>query len=548
MHHPLLRFVHRGRCVSLEGIAPDRTLLELLREDMGLTGTKEGCASGDCGACTVVLADLPSSGAPDSASTPAAPEGEPAALRFRAINSCIRLAHSIDGMALWTVQDLTADPLLHHAPTEHGTRLHPAQQAMVSCHAAQCGFCTPGVVMSLFGLYQTPPAAPACSAAPEGCAAPDALTRTQVHTALSGNLCRCTGYRPIVDAALHMNTLPRASIDTPALRSLLRQLHDAPAATTASPTPSYLAPTSLAAALLARAQHPQAQVVAGCTDIGLSITQHHRRLPQVLDVTRVPELARVQWLPATAPSTAGMVGHEASPPMLSIGAGATLHDAWAALCATWPSLHDIAHRFAGLPVRQSGTLGGNIINGSPIGDSMPVLLALGADLVLASHARGQRTVALEHFYTGYRQHVLASDELLVGIHIPAPIASATPSHSVLRAYKISKRQEDDISAVCLAVHLIITDGLVTQARIGAGGVAATPVRAYDTEAMLMHRPWCADTAAFAGEHLAAEWTPLSDLRASSTYRRTVLSQLVQRLWLDTQGHSTQVHHTTGALA
>ena len=469
-----LTFVHRGQLVTLSHVPPDRTLLELLREDLGLTGTKEGCGEGDCGACTVVLGD--------------AVHGR---VRYQAVNACIRLAHSLNGMALWTVQDLAqAD----------GT-LHPAQQALLQCHGSQCGFCTPGFAMSMFALYQNN----VCQGRP--------VSRALAQEALSGNLCRCTGYRPILDAAQQMGSLPPVQVDE---AELLQKLELA-ALASVSPEADwiYIAPTTQAELLAARAAYPQAQVVAGATDVGLWITKQHRQFAQVLDVTRAAELRRIEE------DGAG----------LRIGAAVTLTDAFAALQRQWPQLQRFAARFAGLPVRNAGTLGGNVANGSPIGDSMPLLIALRAQVVLAS-MRGERTLALEDLYTGYRQTALAPDELLVRIVVPRPA-----QEGLLRAYKVSKRWDDDISAVCLALHLDIADGVVRRASIGAGGVAATPARARQTEALLTGQPWTEGLAQRAGEALQAEFTPISDMRASGAYRRTVLAGLMRRYWLESQGQT-----------
>ena len=469
-----LTFVHRGQLVTLSHVPPDRTLLELLREDLGLTGTKEGCGEGDCGACTVVLGD--------------AVHGR---VRYQAVNACIRLAHSLNGMALWTVQDLAqAD----------GT-LHPAQQALLQCHGSQCGFCTPGFAMSMFALYQNN----VCQGRP--------VSRALAQEALSGNLCRCTGYRPILDAAQQMGSLPPVQVDE---AELLQKLELA-ALASVSPEADwiYIAPTTQAELLAARAAYPQAQVVAGATDVGLWITKQHRQFAQVLDVTRAAELRRIEE------DGAG----------LRIGAAVTLTDAFAALQRQWPQLQRFAARFAGLPVRNAGTLGGNVANGSPIGDSMPLLIALRAQVVLAS-MRGERTLALEDLYTGYRQTALAPDELLVRIVVPRPAPEG-----LLRAYKVSKRWDDDISAVCLALHLDIADGVVRRASIGAGGVAATPARARETEALLTGQPWTETLAQRAGEALQAEFTPISDMRASGAYRRTVLAGLMRRYWLESQGQT-----------
>lgn len=462
-----LQFVRRGERVTLHGVPPERTLLEVLREDLGCSAVKEGCGEGDCGACTVVLAE---------------PKG--GGLHYKAINSCIRLAHSVHGLAVWTAQDLAAP----------AGGLHPCQQAMVDCHGSQCGFCTPGFVMSLFGMYQN------------RVLAGETVSRETAQTDLSGNLCRCTGYRPIFDAAEAMAELPRVAVDEAAVLAQLRQIAPAPPA-------AYSAPTRLAELLRLRAEQPQAQLVAGCTDVGLWITKQHKQYAQVLDVTRVTELRQLSR----------------STDLLRIGAAVTLHEAYAALVADRPQLRRFAERFAGLPVRNSGTLGGNVANGSPIGDSMPLLLALGASLVLAS-VRGERRVALEDFYTGYRKNLLAPDEVLAYIDVPLPVAGEQ-----LRVYKISKRQDDDISAVCLALNLRVQDGRIASARIGAGGVAATPVRAPRTEAALTGQPWALASLQAAASVLAQEFSPISDMRASADYRRGVLGRLLLRYWGELQG-------------
>jgi len=276
---------------------------------------------------------------------------------------------------------------------------------------------------------------------------------------------------------------------------------------------SYSAPHALAELLAARAAHPTAQLVAGCTDVGLWINKMHMQFDQILDVTQVRELRRVEDYP-----------HH-----IAIGAAVTLTDAFAALIAGRPQLQSFADRFAGLPVRNSGTLGGNVANGSPIGDSMPLLIALGANVVLMS-VRGSREMALEQLYTGYRQNVMAPDEVLAWIKVPKP----TPNE-LLRVYKVSKRFDDDISAICLAVRLRLEGTQVTHASIGVGGVASTPMRAIQTEAVLTHQPWT-ETAVQAGmASLRSEFTPISDMRASAAYRQQVLSNLLQRFWLESQG-------------
>ena len=483
-----LRFVRRGQPVALGNVAPDRTLLEVLREDLQLTATKEGCGEGDCGACTVVLAQ--------------AVNGK---LQYQAINSCIRLAHSVDGMAVFTAEDLSAPTLKAGASPD----LHPCQEAMVQCHGSQCGFCTPGFVMSLFGMYQN-------SGGGQG------ITREQAQVDLSGNLCRCTGYRPILDAAEKMGSLPLPAgcgVDEAATVAALKSLKPRQ-----NGDESYLRPTTLAALLQARSAHPKAQVVAGCTDVGLWVTKLHKRFERVLDVTAARELQRVETYP-----------HH-----IAIGAAVNLTDAFAALVKERPQLKTFSQRFAGLPVRNSGTLGGNVANGSPIGDAMPLLIALGASVVLmrwkktaAGGEIAHRELRLEDLYTGYRTNVMRADELLCWIKVPRPETKA-----FMRVYKISKRFDDDISAVCLAIQMTLKDGTVQQVSIGAGGVAATPARARQTEAALRGQPWNADTVMAATAALRAEFQPISDMRASAAYRQTVLGNLLRRFWLESQGMTT----------
>ena len=481
-----LHFIRRGQPVALANVPPERTLLELLREDLGTTGTKEGCGEGDCGACTVVLGEREGT-------------GDQERIRYRAINACIRLAHSIDGMALWTVEDLTEDPLIETSDAHTAAGLHPAQEAMVQAHGSQCGFCTPGFVMSLFAMYQN------------RCCKGEAITRADAVHDLSGNLCRCTGYRPILDAAQAMGDLPVQAVNEPRLLQQLKLLVNTSKAL--EPDLTYISPPTEAALLAARAAHPLAQVVAGCTDVGLWVTKLHRQFAQVLDVTQAAELRRIEE----------GAGH------LRIGAAVTLADAFGALQQHWPDALRFAARFAGLPVRNSGTLGGNVANGSPIGDSMPLLIALRARVELGS-VRGTRELALEDLYTGYRQNVMAADELLLRIHVPLP-----QPNERLRAYKVSKRFDDDISAVCLVFNLTLEQGEVRAASIGAGGVAATPARARAAEAALVGQPWSEATVQAATAALQAEFNPISDMRASSAYRRAMLAALPRRFWLETQG-------------
>ena len=480
-----IRFLRRGETVTLANVPPSRTLLEVLREDLCSTGTKEGCGEGDCGACTVVLGESSNN-----------------TVTYRAVNSCIRLAHSVNGMAVWTAQDIAIEGSAPGAG-RGAQSLHPVQSAMVECHASQCGFCTPGFVMSLFAMYQNH----TCKGR--------AISRALAQQELSGNLCRCTGYKPILDAAQMLHKLPLVRVDEENLLSKLELIGSENKGLEPDflDNQSYQSPSCLASLLATRAAHPTAQIVAGSTDVGLWVTKQHRVFEQIIDITQVRELRRIEHYP-----------HH-----IAIGAAVTLNDAFDALTIHRPQLHHFAARFAGLSIRNSGTLGGNVANGSPIGDAMPLLIALGANVVLMS-VRGSREFALEDFYTGYRKNLLMPDEVLAWIKVAKP----TPDE-FLRVYKISKRFDDDISAICLGLRLELDNGIVSRMSMGVGGVAATPVRAIETEAACQGKLWARATIDHAKSVLKAEFSPISDMRASSAYRTLVLGNLLERFWLESQG-------------
>lgn len=471
-----IRFIRRGQVVSEARVRPTRTVLDYLREDLGHTGTKEGCAEGDCGACTVVLAEL---------------NEQQDALRWRAVNSCLRFLSSLDGSALFTVEDVR----------EEGGALHPAQLAMAESHGTQCGFCTPGFVMSLFALYQQKAGAAAAEAG---------ISREQAQETLSGNLCRCTGYRPILEATQKMLAYPPRRIDEAALIEQLKSIRPAKAANTGGA--GALRPTTLSELLELRRLHPDATVIAGCTDIGLWVNKKHAQIAKTLDVTAVPELARLEQTPAH----------------LVIGAAARLQDAFAFMEREWPQLHHWFARFASVPIRNSATLGGNIVNASPLGDSMPLLIALGAGVTLQS-AADSRSMPLEDFYTGMKKVALRADEVLTAIQVPRARAQER-----VAAYKISKRFDQDISAICLALRLTFGDGKVKGARIAAGSITGWPRRALKTEAALTGQPWSEASVSRAIDIIRDEFQPTTGVRATAHYRRQVTGNLLQRFWLESQ--------------
>ena len=473
-----VRFVLDGRVVEAREVPATTTVLDYLREDLGRTGTKEGCAEGDCGACTVLLGEL---GADDR-------------IEYRAVNSCIRFLPTIDGHELVTVEDLQASD---------GT-LHPVQQAMVDEHASQCGFCTPGFVMSLFSLYLN-------VEAPE---------RHQVVDALAGNLCRCTGYRPIIAAGCRMSEYPvpprwsRADAHNHLRIEKLKSLRR----TAALVTSDFIAPRTLDEFAAAREAQPEALILAGGTDIGLWVTKQLRKLPPLIYIGAVRELRSIR-------RTADAV---------EIGAAVTLTEAWKTLTAIYPQFADLAQRFASPPVCNSGTLCGNIANGSPVGDSMPALIALGAHVELRRGSQ-RRSVPLEEFYLGYQKNDLQPGEFVAGVSVPLPRAGW-----FVASYKVSKRFDQDIAAVCAAFAIDLDGNTVRDARIAFGGMAATPARARRTEAALIGQPWSVQAIERAAQKLSEDFQPLSDMRASRDYRLQAAKNTLTRCFLDRKGELTSL--------
>jgi len=467
-----IRFYYRGALREVRNARPTQTILQHLREDLHCTGTKEGCAEGDCGACTVVIGSL-----------------EDGQLALKAVNACIQFTPTLDGKALFTVEDLQAP----------GGELHPVQQALVECHGSQCGFCTPGFAMSLWGMYLKQ----------EG----RAPSRCQIDDALSGNLCRCTGYRPIIDAARRMTELAPVAFDRAALAGRLQALQRAHGLTYEAQGGRFHAPRTLDELVRLRSDFPDALLLAGSTDVGLWVTKHMRELNNIIYIGQVDALRRV----------------EEGADSLEIGAGVTLEDAYNAICRHYPrELGELRQRFASLPIRQAGTLGGNVANGSPIGDSMPWLIALGARVILRG-LEGERALALEDFYLGYQKKDLRPGEFVRAVQVPLPRADLC-----FRTYKLAKRFDQDISAVCAAFAVTLDGATVLDARIAYGGMAATPKRAAAAEAALRGQPFDEVALRAAMAALARDYAPLSDMRASSAYRMRAAQNLLRRFWLETR--------------
>jgi xanthine dehydrogenase small subunit len=465
-----IRFLLDGEVHVVGDVPPTTTVLQYLRDDARRGGTKEGCAEGDCGACTVVLAELV--------------DGE---LRYRATNACLRFLPTLDGRALITVESLKF---------LNGGRLHPVQQAMVACHGSQCGFCTPGFVMSLFALYQT-------NAEPGD---------AEIRHALAGNLCRCTGYRPILAAARSMLAVDRqnASAWEQRLKQQLAAIRVTGEKILESSAGRYVAPstTNELAARLAAA--PESTILAGGTDVGLRVTKQHRELPEIVYLGNVQELGRIDH----------------TDECLDIGASVSLTDAFAALLDEHPDLDEIVRRFASPPICNNGTLCGNLANASPVGDSMPALISLGASVVLRRGDR-TRTLALEDLYLGDRGATLAPGEFIASVRVPRRREGRS-----FRSYKISKRFEQDISAVCLGICVERANGRVAAARVAFGGMAPVPKRAEHCERALTGADWKPASMEEAVEALARDFQPISDVRASGAYRLRVAGNLLRRFFAE----------------
>jgi xanthine dehydrogenase small subunit len=484
MTRDCLQFLRSGRVVHLDGFLPRTTVLDWLRESERSIGTKEGCAEGDCGACaTVVVRER---------------DGR---LVHEPVNSCITLLGQLDGAELITVEDLA----------DHG-ELHPVQAAMARQHGSQCGFCTPGIVMSLFAHYH---------------AGNGATTREAINDALAGNLCRCTGYRPILDAGLEAcgaTADDRFTRNAPARLQALRSLDDKADLFVGDDCSFFAAPAGEQSLARLYGRHPDATIVAGATDVGLWITKKLAPIEKVIHVGRVAELSSIE---ATGE------GH-------AIGATVSLARAAPALGSIDPDIAEVLRRFGSIQVRACGTVGGNIANGSPIGDLAPMLIALGAAVELRRDER-VRTLPLESFFLDYGKQDRQPGEFVRRLFVP----ELSPG-THFRAYKISKRLDEDISALLAAFCLRIDAGRISDARVAFGGMAGIPKRAKTVEGALRGLP-LAETQRWqaAADALGEDFTPLTDLRASAAYRRRVAGNLVIKALAEIAGASSDTTRLAG---
>jgi xanthine dehydrogenase small subunit len=468
-----ISFWYRGSIMHVEDVAATTTVLDWLRRDPATRGTKEGCNEGDCGACTVGIGTLS-----DDAQN----------LVLSTANACLLFLPMLHGRALFTIEDVGG-----------ADDLHPVQSSMVDSHGSQCGFCTPGIVMSMWRMYE------------QGRTSGHEPTRQELADGLAGNLCRCTGYRSILDASEEMLKAEGPALDTSPILDALRSIDDSPLDYHAAGT-RFWAPLSLDELCEVASENPEARILGGGTDLSLNVTQHLRELPALIWTGRVRDLAAIA----------------ADDTHVHIGAGATLEAAWSFLASNAPSLEQMWLRFASPSIRQVGTMGGNLVNGSPIGDSAPVLLALDAELELRQ-GTSLRRLPLRDFYLGYQANALLPGEVLTAIVVPRAALARQ-----LRAYKVSRRFDSDISAVSGAFALSVSDGIVREARLAFGGLAPIVHRADRAEAALVGRPWDAAALADAQSALGLDFSPISDHRAGAEYRRHVAIGLLERLWLQTR--------------
>src|SRR5690554_2442393 len=475
-----IRFILNGEEISLTDIRPETTLLDWLRLEQRLRGSKEGCAEGDCGACTVLVVRLMDD-----------------EIIYDSVTACIRFMGSLHGTHVVTIE---------HLRGENGN-LHPVQQAMVDHHGSQCGFCTPGFVMSLYGLWMRDPDP----------------SQAAIEKALQGNLCRCTGYAPIIRAGQAISSYGRPEGDPLwaeriALKGRIKAINDGRRVELGEGAERIIVPASLDDFAEVYATNPGATIVNGSTDVGLWVTKFMRAIGPVIFINHLQELKRIVETDDAVSFLAGVSYSEALP----------------VIASRFPELGELWNRIAGEQVRNMGTIGGNIANGSPIGDTPPPFIALGARLTLRNGA-ARREIALEDYFLAYGKQDRQPGEFVESVTVPT-----LPEGERFATYKISKRREEDISALCGAFRISVTDGVVDSARIAFGGMAATPKRAAAVEAMLVGQPWTQSTIDAAVAAFAEDYQPISDMRASADYRLLSAQNLLKRFFLETTGHGQRL--------